>query len=57
MWLRTCEIQDAYGKPLSRAKAKSCLDEPAMIVMQLQAPRMMMRATMAFVAARDPVVL
>ena len=45
------------GSPSSLAKAKSCREEPAMIVIQLDAERMMMKAVMALVAASDPVML
>ena len=54
---RTLEIQLENGRALSRAKAKSWRDEPAMTVTQLKKLRMMMMEVMALAAAIDCVEL
>jgi hypothetical protein len=54
---RTVEIQRENGTAPSRAKAKSWRDEPAMTVTRLKKLRMIMIDVMAFVDARDWVLL
>jgi hypothetical protein len=53
----TFEIQPENGMPSSRAKANSCLDEPAITVTLPKKPRMMINEVMALVDERLPVVL
>lgn len=55
--LRTFAIHLENGMPSSRAKAKSCREEPAMTVTLPKNPNIKMRAVIALVAARDPVTL
>lgn len=54
---RTFAIHLENGMPLSRAKAKSCREDPAMTVTLPKNPKTKMRAVIALVAARDPVTL